>query len=176
MIRSMTASTKSVRFAPLPGPALAALADGDLDTASAVAGVTLTPYFIAARSIWLWRLRIDQIAVDPPSAGWIARAAVDEPGGMVVGYAGFHGPPDPDGMVEVGYAVDPAYRRQGYAVAMLGELLARAAREPGVKVVRASISPDNAGSLATVAHYGFAPHGDQWDEEDGLELIFERTL
>jgi ribosomal-protein-alanine N-acetyltransferase len=44
-----------------------------------------------------------------------------------------------------------------------------------VQVVRATISPDNAASLALVADYGFIRTGEQWDEEDGLEIIFEVT-
>ena len=119
-------------------------------------------------------MRAGQIAADPHSPRWIARAAVAEPEGIVVGHAGFHGPPDAAGMVEVAYSVDPACRRQGYATAMLRELLRRAAAEPGVKTVRATISPGNAASLATIAGFGFTRNGEQWDEEDGLELIFER--
>jgi RimJ/RimL family protein N-acetyltransferase len=99
---------------------------------------------------------------------------VAEPDGVVVGHAGYHGPPDEAGMVEVGYTVDPAYRRQGYAKAILAALLERAAAEPDVRTVRASISPSNAASLATIAGFGFLEVGEQWDEEDGLELLFER--
>ena len=49
-----------------------------------------------------------------------------------------------------------------------------AASVPAVHVVRASISPENAASLATLRPFGFEPVGEQWDEEDGLELLFER--
>jgi L-amino acid N-acyltransferase YncA len=56
----------------------------------------------------------------------------------------------------------------------LVELLRRAAVEPGVRTVRATIAPDNAASLATTAGFGFAEVGEQWDEQDGLELVFER--
>lgn len=111
---------------------------------------------------------------EPEAAAWIVRAAVAEPEGVVIGHGGYHGPPDANGMVEVGYTVDPAYRRQGYAKAILTALLERAAAEPGVRVVRASISPDNAASLATIASFGFTEIGDQWDEEGGLGLLFER--
>jgi [ribosomal protein S5]-alanine N-acetyltransferase len=96
------------------------------------------------------------------------------PNVKTVGHAGFHGPPDAAGMVEVGYSVDPAWRRQGYATAMVRELLQRAAGEPGVRTVRATISPDNIASLGTIAGFGFAGNGEQWDEEDGRELIFDR--
>jgi RimJ/RimL family protein N-acetyltransferase len=164
---------RSVRFVSL-AEALTPLADGHLDEASRVTGVPLPEYFGTADAMRLWRLRASQVGTDPGYARWIARAAVAEPDGVVVGHAGFHGPPDADGMVEVGYAVVPAWRRQGYATAMLRELLRRAASEPEVRTVRASIRPDNAASLATIAGFGFAPNGEQWDEEDGLELIFER--
>ena len=41
-------------------------------------------------------------------------------------------------------------------------------------VVRASISPTNEASLATLRPFGFEAVGEQWDDEDGLELLFER--
>jgi RimJ/RimL family protein N-acetyltransferase len=167
------AGAKAVRMVKLTRAALTALLNGDLSEASAHAGVELTDYFVADRAMRLWRRRVDQIAADPSSEQWIARAGVAEPQGVVVGHAGYHGPPDDDGMVEVAYSVDPAYRRQGYARAMLHELLRRANAEPGVLTVRATISPENAASLATIRGFGFTHVGEQWDEEDGLELIFE---
>jgi RimJ/RimL family protein N-acetyltransferase len=48
-----------------------------------------------------------------------------------------------------------------------------AARTHGVGRFRASIAPDNEPSLALIDRLGFEQVGDQWDEEDGLELIFE---
>ena len=163
-----------MRFVRLSSTAMASLLDGNLAEASREAGVALTPYFLTAGA--LWRRRVSQIAADPDSARWVARAAVAEPEGVVVGHAGFHGPPDETGMVEVAYSVDPAYRRRGYARAMLRELLRRASAEPGVSTVRATISPDNVASLATISGFGFAEVGEQWDEEDGRELIFEIAL
>ncbi|SJM64436.1 hypothetical protein FM101_08585 [Arthrobacter rhombi] len=40
-------------------------------------------------------------------------------------------------------------------------------------VVRATISPDNHASSSLVEAYGFKEVGEQWDDEDGLEIIFE---
>ncbi|MEU7642317.1 GNAT family N-acetyltransferase, partial [Streptomyces sp. NPDC039016] len=87
--------------------------------------------------------------------------------------AGFHGPPDEVGMVGIGYSVAPGFRRQGYARSTLIELLRRTAAETAVTTVRATISPDNVASLATISGFGFVEVGEQWDEEDGLELVFE---
>lgn len=166
-------SPKRVRFAELSGEAMSALLDGDLSEAGRMAGVPLTEYFLTDRARWLWRFRLDQMAADPRHARWMVRQAVIGDGGAVVGHAGFHGPPDAAGMVEIGYSVVPRFRRQGYARATLVELLRRAAAETTVTTVRATISPDNTASLATIAGFGFVEVGEQWDEEDGLELVFE---
>jgi ribosomal-protein-alanine N-acetyltransferase len=165
----------SVRLVALPEDAMLLLLDGELAAASAAAGGELSDYFLTDEARWLWRLRIDQLRRDPASAGWLA-AAADAETGVVVGHAGYHGPPDEAGMVEVGYSVDLRYRRRGYATAILQALLDRARAEPAVHTVRASIGPDNVGSLAIIRAAGFAEVGEQWDEEDGLELIFELAI
>jgi RimJ/RimL family protein N-acetyltransferase len=162
----------SIRFVQLPPEALTALIDGDLPAAGAAAGQPLSPYLL--QEAWLWRIRLEDIGLDPTAAEWIARAAVAEPEGVVVGHAGFHGPPDDDGVVEVAYSVDPLYRRRGYARAMLRELLRRADADPRVTAVRASIRPDNVGSRATIAGFGFRKVGEQWDPDDGLEDVWLR--
>jgi RimJ/RimL family protein N-acetyltransferase len=166
-------SPKQVRFVELNGEVMSALLEGNLSAADRLAGVPLTEHFATDSARWLWQFRLDQMAADPDRARWMVRQAVVGDEGLVVGHAGFHGPPDEVGMVEVGYFVIPHFRRQGYARSTLIELLRRAAAEPAVTTVRASISPDNAASLATISGLGFVEVGEQWDEEDGLELIFE---
>jgi [ribosomal protein S5]-alanine N-acetyltransferase len=163
-----------IRLVELTPAAIHALAAGDLAAANRAAAVLLTPYFVSAdwRSSWLRRSR--QVAADPGVTRWIAHAVVDPALQLAVGRAGFHGPPDATGTVEIAYAVDPAYRRRGYARAALEALLERAAREPSVRVVRATIRPDNVASRALVDQYGFRAVGEQWDDEDGLETILER--
>jgi ribosomal-protein-alanine N-acetyltransferase len=164
----------SVRFALLPPKALNALLTGDLGAARAATGVPLSDWFLSDEVTWLWRMRLEQIGTDPRAADWIVRAAVSVPDGTVIGAAGFHGPPDDAGRVEIGYSTDPAYRGRGYAKAMVTELLRWAAADPSVVTVRASIRPDNAASLATIAGFGFAHVGEQWDDEDGTEFLYER--
>jgi len=157
----------------LPDPAIHALADGDLATASAAAGIALPPYFVTDQDRRTWLRRSGQLVADPACAGWITRIIVDLDCSLVVGRAGYHAPPDQRGMIEVGYAVDPPHRRQGYARAALVSLLNRAVAEPAVSVVRATISPANQASRDLVLQYGFDEVGEQWDDEDGLETIFE---
>ncbi|MEV6489989.1 GNAT family N-acetyltransferase [Actinoplanes sp. NPDC051633] len=155
-----------IRFVQLPPAALTALIDGDLAAAGAAAGAELSPFLLGED--WLWRIRLDDIGQDPAAAEWIARAVLDAGTGRVVGHGGFHGPPDEDATVEIAYTVDPAFRRRGYATAIVAALLERVAADPRVRAVRASIRPDNVASLATIAKFGFRKVGEQWDAIDGL--------
>lgn len=169
----MTPHLPVVQLVPLGAAALRALADGDLAAAEAAAPVPLSPYLAGPECRAVWRIRAEQVAADPGSARWITRVVHDPGRGLTVGRAGFHGPPDASGTVEVGYSTDPRYRRQGYARAALRALLAEAAAVPGITTVRASVSPANAASLALVLGEGFVAVGEQVDEEDGPEIVHE---
>ncbi|TFC83372.1 N-acetyltransferase [Cryobacterium cheniae] len=133
----------------------------------------VSPYLAGPECLGLWRMRSKQIQDTPTDAPWITRLMVDPQVTAPVGLAGFHGAPDEVGMVEVGYRVDPALRRRGYARRSLETLLAVAQRHPDVHTVRATVSPENPASRALIDSYGFVETGEQWDEEDGLEIIYE---
>ncbi|MET9721854.1 GNAT family N-acetyltransferase [Streptomyces zaomyceticus] len=171
-----SSTTKNVRFVELGERTLRALAEGDLAGGSAEAGVALDEYFVSERSRHIFGYRAEQIAKDPSAAPWIARAAVSEPDGTVVGDAGFHGPPNEAGVLEIGYTVAPRYRRQGYARAMVKALLARATAEPDVRLVRATIRWDNTASLATVEGAGFTRVSEKANESGGSDIVFELEL
>ena len=107
---------------------------------------------------------------------WLGRAMVltdDDGTKRVVGSIGFHGPPDEQGRLEVGYSVDPPFRRRGYARESVKALFDWANREHGITRFIASISPDNEPSLRLAAGLGFHRVGEQIDEVDGLEYVFE---
>lgn len=157
----------------LDGAAFHALARGDVAAADAVSPVPVSAYLAGPQCRGLWRMRSVQCEQDPASAAWVTGIVWDERRGLAVGAAGYHGPPDTSGLVEIGYRVDPAYRRRGYARAALEALLARAAGEPDVRRVRVSIRPDNLPSSRLASQYGFSKVGEQWDDEDGLEFVYE---
>jgi RimJ/RimL family protein N-acetyltransferase len=157
----------------LDGPAFLALAQGDVAAANAASPVPVSTYLAGPECHGLWRMRSAQFEEDSASAAWVTGIVWDEGRRLAVGAAGFHGPPDTAGMVEIGYRIDPAYRRRGYARAALEVLLARAAREPKVCRIRVSIRPDNLPSYRLALQYGFCKVGEQWDDEDGLEIVYE---
>ena len=121
------------------------------------------------------RYRLATLAADPSRQPWLGRAMVltDETGTRrVVGTIGFHDAPDEAGRVEIGYRVEPAYRRRGYALEAVRAMFDWAA-ERGIRRFVASVAPDNVASLALIGRLGFREIGSQVDEIDGLELVFE---
>lgn len=166
-------SRPRVRIVQLDAATLSALAAGDLAEAQRTSSVELTAWLTGPDCVGTWRFRARQALESPVDLPWITGVLWDEDAGRAVGRAGFHGAPDAGGMLEMGYAVDPEHRRRGLARAALDLLLARARREPGVITLRATISPDNAASLGLIQQYPFEEVGEQWDDEDGLETIYE---
>ena len=122
------------------------------------------------------RLRLEQLAADASAQPWLVRAMVAPAPRQVVGCVGFHAPPDDDGRVEIGYDVVASERRKGYAREGIQALLDWAWATGRARTCVASVSPDNAPSLALVRSFGFRHVGEQIDEIDGLELVFERRL
>jgi RimJ/RimL family protein N-acetyltransferase len=147
---------------------------GDLDAASTSLGATFPPELRDGLDAFL-QFRIADLVDDPATQPWLGRAVVveDDGGRHVIGTAGFHAPPGPDGRVEIGYRVVESYRRRGVATEVAAGLFDWAAAH-GVTRFRASTAPDNAASQAVLAKFGFRQVGEQMDDLDGLELVFER--
>ena len=169
-------TARAVRIVRLPAEAIIALADGDLAGANAASPVPLTAWMVSESSVRTWQYRAVQAIRTPVDLPWITGVLWDDEEQVAVGQSGFHAAPDADGMVEVGYGVDPAYRRRGYARAALEIAIDRSRSEPDVRTLRATVSPDNEASLALIRQYPFVHRGEQWDDEDGLELVYELSV
>lgn len=151
-----------------------ALLDGDLATAEAEIGASISPDLPRQLDGFL-QFRIADMTADATAQPWLGRAIVlsDEHGRRVIGSIGFHAPPGPDGRVEVGYRVNADYRRQGVASEVVRALFAWANREHGVTRFRASTGLDNVASQAILARLGFRHVGRQMDDIDGEEIVLE---
>ncbi|HJW22528.1 MAG TPA: GNAT family N-acetyltransferase [Candidatus Limnocylindrales bacterium] len=181
------ADDPSVRVASIPTPRLTlesmsvpfmrALARGDHAGAERAIGAAI-PDDMPANLAHFLEYRLGQLEADPTIRHWLARAMVlTGPDGTrrVIGTIGFHGPPDEQGRLEVGYRIEPEYRRRGYTREAVRAMFDWAAAEHDVHSFVASIRPDNAPSLGLAAGFGFVQVGTQIDDIDGLELVFETT-
>jgi len=90
----------------------------------------LTPYLTGDKCVDLWRMRSNQIADVPTDALWVTRLVLVPGEDAPVGLAGFHGPPDEVGMVEVGYRIDPVQWAEGLRQAGSRNAARRRSRPP----------------------------------------------
>jgi len=127
------------------------------------------------------KMRRDQLVADPAYAPWCMRMILLKENAQMVGRIGFHTPPDPPaladitaGGVELGYEIDPAHRRKGYAREALIGIMDWAATTHGIQKFVASISPQNHASQALAKSLGFLKVAEQMDEIDGPEDVLVR--
>nr|WP_225824720.1 GNAT family N-acetyltransferase [Streptomyces sp. TML10] len=110
-------------------------------------------------------------------------ALVRREDGRAVGGIGFHGAPDDEGRVEIGYDLVEGARGNGYATEALGALTEWALARDDVDTVLASIEGDNLPSQAVVSRAGFTRatveqerHAhDEHGMEAGLRLYVRRA-
>jgi GNAT superfamily N-acetyltransferase len=119
--------------------------------------------------------RVPQVKEDPLVNKWFVRFIVEKSSQEIVGSTSFHGAPDGDGMIEIGLGIEERFRNQGYGKESLLGMWRWACSSPEVKILRYTVSPDNLPSIAVINHFGFTYKGQQVDEIDGPENIYETS-
>jgi ribosomal-protein-alanine N-acetyltransferase len=102
----------------------------------------------------------DRLAAEGPESvgwyGWYAirrRTAVQT--AALVGVAGFIGPPDESGIVELGFSVLSSLRGQGHATEMASALVDYALAQPAVEKVIAHANITNRPAISVLLRSGF---------------------
>ncbi len=155
---------------------LEAVLDGRRAEAEDAIGATLPDEFPSDHDRGFLGLRLRQMGEDERFLTWSPYAVVLD--GAMIGHAGYHGPPgvnaaqDPEA-VECGYTIFPTWRGNGYATRAVEMLMDLAVQQGGIHRFVLSVAPTNEPSLAIVRKLGFVKTGEQMDEEDGLEHVFE---
>jgi ribosomal-protein-alanine N-acetyltransferase len=166
-------ATPRLRLLPLTPSLLRAVAGGDLAEVERQLGARVGTGWEEGVPA---ELRLEQLAADASEQPWLVRAIVASTSRQVVGSVGFHAPPDDHGRVEIGYDIVASERRKGYAREATRALLDWAWETGRGRTCVASVSPHNTPSLALIRSFGFRHVGEQIDDIDGLELVFERRL
>jgi len=108
------------------------------------------------------RFVLERLEQAPAEAEWwmyFVVLRVEGRRGILVGSAGYKGPPAPDGTVEIGYSIVGDRRRKGYASEAVRALLERAFAFPEVRRVIAETLPELVPSIGVLEKCGFAPVG-----------------
>jgi RimJ/RimL family protein N-acetyltransferase len=119
--------------------------------------------------------RVPQVKEDPSVNKWFVRFIVLRASQEVIGSTSFHGAPDEVGMMEIGLGIEEAFRGMGFAREALQGMWSWACGFPEVKTLRYTVSPENLPSIAVIEYFGFAYMGQQMDEIDGPENVYEMS-
>lgn len=119
--------------------------------------------------------RVPEVKADESVNKWFVRFIVLKENQEIIGSTSFHNPPDENGMIEIGLGIEKAFWNQGYAKEALLGMWNWVIQQPGVKTLRYTVSPENAASIKVIEHFGFTYQGQQMDEIDGPENIYEMT-
>jgi len=119
------------------------------------------------------KYRLPKVRQNPGYAKYLLRVAVLKDNPIIIASAGFHDAPDNDGMIEIGFGVDKKYQGNGYGQEILHGMWSCVVNDPLVKTLRYTVSPDNLISQHIIKKLGFEYKGQQMDEVDGPEDIYE---
>ncbi len=117
------------------------------------------------------------IRANPAKRLWGDRLMISRPGEgerRVVGSVVFHGAPDDDGVVEVGYGVEQGSQGRGYGSEATCAAVEWALAQPGVRAVSAATFTWHTASVKIIQRAGLEPCG--WREHEllGEMQLFER--
>jgi ribosomal-protein-alanine N-acetyltransferase len=165
-----------IELVPMTPEFIAAVLGDRRDEAAALLEIELPDEFPSEGERSFLGLRLRQMHDDLRYQQWCPHAVVLD--GRLIGHAGFHGPPgvnatrNPEA-VEYGYKILAGWRGRGHATAAATMLMDLAEEWAGIRHFVIAVAPDNEPSLAIARRLGFVRTGEQIDEEDGLEWIFE---
>lgn len=117
--------------------------------------------------------RISRVAKDPEFVEIGIVVAFEKSTQEMVGSAGFHDWPNNVGMIEIGFGIVPTKQNKGFGKELLNGMWREIIKRDDVKLLRYSVSPSNTPSRHIIATFDFPLIGEQIDDEDGVELIFE---
>ncbi len=120
--------------------------------------------------------RVPQVKADPTTNKWFVRFIVLRESAEVIGSTSFHGVPDEVGMMEIGIGINENFWSQGFAKEALRGMWIWVCQEPGVRTLRYTVSPTNTPSVRIIQGFGFTYMGQQIDEIDGPEDIYEMPV
>lgn len=116
----------------------------------------------------------DRLRRPSEPGSWWFWLMVTRDAGDAVGMVGLPGEPDEHGRAPIGYSVYPSWEGRGYATEAVGAVLDWVLGQSGIAAVRATIAPDNAGSLRVATKVGMRAVAIGRVMDVGEVVVFER--
>jgi RimJ/RimL family protein N-acetyltransferase len=107
------------------------------------------------------------------AAEWGTHLFITQAERTLIGIGGCYGAPDEQGMVEIGYAIAPAYRGQGYATEAAQGLIDNAFRDARTRLVQAHTLAHENASTAVLKKCGMVKAGEETDPDAGAVWRWE---
>lgn len=113
-------------------------------------------------------------AKNPNGHTWGSLFFVDPQARALVGFGGFKGPPSSDAVVEIGYAIAPAFQGRGLATHAVAQMVQRAFEHASVRAVDAHTLGHANPSTRVLEKSGFRRIGEANDADDGVVWHWRR--
>lgn len=96
----------------------------------------------------------ESLLIVPELMGWWTYFFIHRTEQTLIGTGGFHGRPDVQGTVEIGYCIAPEYQNAGYATEVARNLIDYAFTDPSVRTVIAHTTPNESASTGVLKKAG----------------------
>lgn len=115
---------------------------------------------------------VEQLRAEGAGLAWYITVTARK---MLVGFAGFKGPPV-NGRIDIGYAIVDSQHRQGFATEAVKALTHFAFLDPRVERVVGETLPDLSASIKVMERCGYTLVGDDVPGHDGEESVVQYEI
>ena len=165
--------SKKIRLINCDRKILESIAQGN-DTLSKYLNVKVIDKWTAfGNQIFEWALQ--QLLKNPDSKKWYTYLPIEIKSNTLIGTCGYKGPPDENGMVEIGYEVAEKFRNRGYATEIAQILINAAFENRVIKVILAHTLPEESASVKVLKKCDFKFVKEVYDSEDGTIWQWEKV-
>ena len=168
--------TERLELRPITLPIVEAVMRGDRVAVEAIARAVVPAEWPGRALIErAFSASLEAIRADPDTRLWGDRLMITrEPEPRLVGSVVFHGKPDGEGICEIGYGVEEASQRRGFATEAVLAAVEWALGESGVRCVQATTLSWHRASVRVLEKAGLRPCGTREHEVLGELLVYER--
>jgi len=115
----------------------------------------------------IFRFSLEKVRENPNEAIWWTYLPILKQEKVLIGSCGYKGPPDKEGIVEIGYEITKEYRGLGLATELAQGLIDYAFGFPEVKAIKAHTLAYLNPSCSVLQKCGLKKNGELFDPDDG---------